>query len=292
MTGFGRSEESDGVRTLSAEIRSVNHRYSEISVRLPRRYAFAEDSVKKMVRERIARGKTDVYLSVVSEAEEDAAVLVNLAAARQYFKGFRRLQKELDLSGNITIELLASMPDVMKPVATEMDEESAVLILRRTVSAALDRFDAMRAREGKELAEDLTERIATIGGLIEEIEGRAPALTALYAAKLKDRITELLGGGHEAPEERIALEVAIFADKSNITEEIVRMRSHLAQFGEILGPKTPAGAVGKKLDFLVQEMNREVNTIGSKANDLKITSQMLEMKSEIEKIREQVQNIE
>ena len=291
MTGFGRGESSDGDRTVSMEIRSVNHRYSEIGVRISRRYSFAEDAVKKLVRERISRGKTDVSANVVCETEEDAAVAVNLAAARQYFKGFRQLQNELDVSGEITLEMLSAMPDVMKQAHENRDEEGIMALISAAAVEALDRFDEMRAAEGEKLREDIEERGALIGELLSRIEDRAPELTEIYAEKLRERIGQLMGSGQEAPEERIALEAALFADKSNITEEIVRLRSHLQQLGIITSGKTYVPA-GKKLDFLLQEMNREANTIASKANDLNITNHMLEMKSEIEKIREQAQNIE
>ena len=292
MTGFGRGEAADLTRQVAAEIRSVNHRYSEISVRLPRRYLFAEDMVKKLVRNAIGRGNTEVYLTITSEAEEDAAVSVNIGAARQYFKGFRRLQSEFDVAGDITLELMASMPDVMKPNPGHVEEEPVARLIREATAAALEQFDQMRQLEGSGLAVDIAGRLRIIGRLLDVIEERAPQLSAQYAARLRERISELLGSGQEAPEERIALETAVLADKCNITEEIVRLRSHLRQFDQMIAGSHPSGPTGKKLDFLVQEMNREANTIGSKANDLKITDQMLEIKSEIEKIREQIQNIE
>jgi uncharacterized protein (TIGR00255 family) len=291
MTGFGRGEASDGVRTATAEIRSVNHRYGEISVKLPRRYGFAEDAVKRAARAGIARGKTDVSVGIVSEADSDAAVAVNGAAARQYFKGLRELQKSFDVTGEISLELLAGMPDVFRPAPEGIDEDAALAVMTAAVTAAVSNLNLMREAEGAALAADILARADAIERASYIIEEKSRDLPAAYAEKLQARIDELLGkGGAPAPEERIALEVAVFADKSDVTEEIVRLRSHLAQLREMVGDQTEP--VGKKLDFLVQEMNREANTIGSKANDADITRTMLEIKSEVEKIREQVQNIE
>ena len=292
MTGFGRGEATDGARTVSAEIKSVNHRYSEIGVRISRRYSFAEELIKKMVRKRISRGKTDVFVSVPGETEDDAAIAVNIPAARQYFKGLRQLQNELDVSGDITLELLATMPEVLKPSHESMDEDAITAVITSAVNEALDRFDEMRTSEGRKLQEDIEKRAALIGDRLNEIEKRAPELPVLYACKLKERMEQLLGSGNEFPEERLALEAAIFADRSNITEEIVRLRSHLEQLGIIVAGDDKGSPAGKKLDFLLQEMNRETNTIGSKANDLALTNLMLDIKSEIEKIREQIQNLE
>jgi uncharacterized protein (TIGR00255 family) len=295
MTGFGRGEDSDGVRTATVEIRSVNHRYGELSVKLPGRYRFAEDAVKKIAQSEIKRGKTDISVNVTSGAEEEAAVSVNTAAAKQYFKGLRELQQTFDVCGEITLALLAGLPDVLKTASPALDETVIARTIVGAASNALRELDGMRVAEGRQLAADLMERADVIEALLGSIDARAPELPAVYAKKLKDRIEALIGfGGPEltaTAEERLALEVAVFADRSNITEEIVRLKSHLGQLRAILtnGAGEP---VGKKLDFLVQEMNREANTIGSKANDLKITSHVLDMKSEIEKVREQVQNIE
>jgi uncharacterized protein (TIGR00255 family) len=293
MTGFGRGDAADGTRTVSAEIKSVNHRYGEFSVRIARKYQFAEEAIKKTVRTAASRGKIDISINVLSSAEDESAVSINLPAARQYFKGLRELQSALDVSGDITLELLAGLPDVLKAASPELDEDAILAVILAAVTAAAADFNAMRAQEGSKLAEDLILRADVIENRLCEIEARAPQLTAIYAEKLRERITELLvPTGIEISEDRIAAETALFADKSNITEEIVRLHSHLIQLRNIL-KDTPADVpVGKKLDFLVQEMNREANTIGSKANDLKTTDFMLEMKSEIEKIREQIQNIE
>jgi uncharacterized protein (TIGR00255 family) len=293
MTGFGRGEASDGTRTVTVEIRSVNHRYSEISVKMPRKYAFAEDAVKRSVRAGISRGKTDVSVNLFSDAEEDAAIAVNAPAAKQYFKGLRDLQKSFDVTGEISLELLAGMPDIFRPASEKIDEDAARAVITAAVDAAVTNLNGMRCAEGGKLAEDMAARSGAIEKATYIIEEKSQGLPDVYAEKFKNRISELLAksGGAELPEDRVALEAALFADKSDVTEEIVRLRSHLAQLSEILSEDSDE-PIGKKLDFLIQEMNREANTIGSKANDIDITRVMLGIKSEVEKIREQVQNIE
>jgi uncharacterized protein (TIGR00255 family) len=294
MTGYGRGEASDGVRVAVCEIKSVNHRYGEFTVRMPRRYAFAEDRVRQAVRSKVARGKVEVSLSLTSSAEEESAVSVNLAAAKQYFKGLTEIKSEFGLNGEVTLELIAGMPDVLKSSSDKIDEEAITEVLISSTLQAAENFNKMRTIEGEKLAEDLLNRAGTIEQILQQIDGRAPELTVIYQGRLQSRIEELLAkGGYsvDGVAERIALEVAVFADKSNITEEIVRQRSHISQLQTILTGKDSQPA-GKKLDFLVQEINREANTIGSKANDLKITDLMLDMKAEVEKIREQVQNLE
>jgi uncharacterized protein (TIGR00255 family) len=290
MTGFGRGEYSDGKRTVSVEVRSVNHRYSEISVRLPRRYSFAEERVKAVVKEYISRGKTEASFFVDGITEDDARIRLNMAAAKQYFSNLRELQKHFDVSGDIDLNLLAGMPDVMKQMPDIEDEEEILRAFETALRQALRQFDAMRLAEGDKLAEDIRVRADLIATRANEIESFAPDIVRAYADKLRERIGELIGNEVELPEERIAAEAAFFADKINITEELVRLKSHLVQLESIVSDSRKAN--GKKLDFLVQEFNRETNTIGAKANDLRITNCVLEMKSEIEKIREQIQNIE
>ncbi len=290
MTGFGRGEHSDEKRIITVEIKSVNHRYSEVYVRIPRRYGFAEEPIRNKIKERIKRGKIDVTVNAESLTEDDVAVKLNVPAARQYFSNLREIQKNFDVQGDITLEMLASMPDVLKAVPDVDDEEAVLAAIFKALELSIENFDDMRQTEGEKLAEDILKRGNIIEDHLKVIEDVAPQLAGIYAQKLKERIDELTNKNIEMPEDRIAVETAIFADKSNITEEIVRLKSHIKQLKEIMSSN--GEPVGKKLDFLVQEFNRETNTIGSKANDLKITNTMLEMKSEIEKIREQVQNIE
>ena len=290
MTGFGRSEYSDGKRNITCEIKSVNHRYSDITVKMPRRYSFAEDKIKQAVKSKLARGKVDVSINVENVTENDVVIKLNQLAAKQYYDNLKELKEAFDLSGDIDLELLATMPDVLKAVPDVDDEEELTKAILIPVAEASANLEKMRAIEGARLAEDLINKGETIKSILDQIEERSPLVVKDYMEKLRARIAELLDGAAEIPEDRILTEAAIFADKCAIDEEITRLNSHLLQLKSILTGSE--STVGKKLDFLVQEMNREANTIGSKANDITITNHMLNIKAEIEKIREQVQNIE
>lgn len=290
MTGFGRSEYTDGKRNITVEIKSVNHRYSDISIKMPRRYGFAEDKVKNAVKERIRRGKVDVSIMVENITENDVNIKLNTMIAKQYYENLLELRKEFSVEGDITLQFLAGLPDVMKAIPDVEDEEEITKAILIPVAEAAANLEKMRAVEGEKLAEDLIAKGRSIHSILDKIAVRAPQVSIDYTARLKERITELIGGSIEVPEDRILVEAAIFADKCAIDEEITRLGSHLIQLENIVTKSTQPD--GKKLDFLVQEMNREANTIGSKANDITITGYMLEIKSEIEKIREQVQNIE
>ena len=290
MTGFGRSEYSDGKRNITCEIKSVNHRYSDITVKMPRRYSFAEDKIKQAVKEKLVRGKVDVSINVENVTESDVVIKLNQLAAKQYFDNLTELKSQFGLTGDIDLELLANMPDVLKAVPDVDDEEEITKAILIPVSEASKNLEEMRSVEGARLKDDLLHKGETIKGILDQIEERSPLVVREYKDKLRERIAELLDGAAEVPEDRILTEAAIFADKCAIDEEITRLNSHLLQLKSILNGSE--GTVGKKLDFLVQEMNREANTIGSKANDITITNHMLNIKAEIEKIREQVQNIE
>ena len=290
MTGFGRGEYNDGKSNMIAEIKSVNHRYSDISVRMPRRYQFAEDAVRSTVKQHISRGKIDVQISVEYIAESDIKVELNKPLAEQYIQNFKVLKDEYGVQGEVTLELLSGMPEVLKQSSDVEDEDEIRQSIIKATDSAAENLEKMRAVEGEKLAEDLLERADLIKAMVGEIEVKAADLPGFYKEKLRARIDELLDGASVVPEDRLAQEVAIFADHADITEEITRLRSHMDQMKSIINESK--GADGKKLDFLVQEMNREANTIGSKANDLGITEVMLRIKSEVEKIREQVQNIE
>ncbi|MCI8645759.1 MAG: YicC family protein [Firmicutes bacterium] len=290
MTGFGRSEHSDGKRNITVEIRSVNHRYGDINVKMPRRYSFAEEKIKSIVKKTVSRGKVDVSILVENLTEDDITVRLNTMVASQYIENLNQLKESFHLEGEVTLQFLAALPDVMKAVPDVEDEEEICRAIEIPLIQAVKNLDQMRAEEGGKLAEDLLMRGELIRGFVSQIEERSPKVAAAYAQKLQERIRELIGNNVTVPEDRILLEAAIFADKCSITEELVRLGSHMIQLKSII--EKSQQPVGKKLDFLVQEMNRETNTIGSKANDIEITNLMLEIKSEIEKIREQVQNIE
>ena len=290
MTGFGRGEFSDGKRNVIAEIKTVNHRYADITVKMPKRYSFAEEKIKGIIKQQMKRGKADVSIIVENLTEGDITVSLNTPVADQYIARLRELKDNYGLGGDIDISLVSSMPDVLKAIPDVADEEEVSAAICRAVELAATNLNDMRVREGEKLAADLMARGEDIKEIVRKISVRAPEVAKEYKDKMYGRIQELLDDKVDVPEERILVEAAIFADKASITEELVRLDSHMDQLRMFL--TEGGGAIGKKLDFLVQEMNRETNTIGSKANDLEITSLMLEAKSEIEKIREQVQNIE
>ena len=290
MTGFGRGEYTDGKRSIIAEIKSVNHRYSDITIKMPRRYTFAEDKIKNAVKDKIRRGKVDVSIIVENITENDVNIKLNSMLAKQYYDNLTELRGEFDLSGDISLQFLASLPDVMKAIPDVEDEEEITKAILSPVAEAAANLEKMRAVEGEKLAEDLIAKGEHVKEILDKITERAPQVVTDYTAKLKDRIQELVGSSVQVPEDRILVEAAVIADKCAIDEEITRLNSHLVQLKNIIEKSSQPD--GKKLDFLVQEMNREANTIGSKANDITITNYMLEIKSEIEKIREQVQNIE
>ena len=291
MTGFGRGEYSDGKRNVICEIRTVNHRYADISVKMPKRYSFAEEKIKALIKERVRRGKVEVSIIVENLTEGDITIRLNSPVAQQYIENLKELKERYGLTGEIDLKLVSSMPDVLKAIPDVEDEEEVTAVICESVKAAVSRLDEMRTTEGAKLAEDLLMRGELIREIVKKIEKRAPLVAEEYREKLEARIRELVEDKVDIPADRILVEAAVFADKANITEELVRLDSHMIQLKAFL-TESGEGTVCKKLDFLVQEMNREANTIGSKANDLEITSLMLETKSEIEKIREQVQNIE
>lgn len=290
MTGFGRGEYSNGKRTIIVEIRSVNHRYGDIIVKIPRKYSFAEEKIKSVVKDVVRRGKVEVSVMVDNVSDEDINVRLNTALAQQYYDNLMVLRDKLELEEVPTLSMLVGLPDVMKSIPNVEDEEEVTKHLLLSTSLAVEKLDEMRCKEGTNLAEDLIQRAGAIRKMTEEIEIIAPEMIKIYRDKLQERIKELIGNSFEMPEERIVMEATIYADKASITEELVRLDSHMLQLVSII--ENSQEPDGKRLDFLIQEMNREANTIGSKANNINITNLVLRIKSEIEKIREQVQNVE
>jgi len=290
MTGYGRNEYNDGRRNIVTEIKSVNHRYNDIVIKMPRRYAFAEEKLRGIIKSIARRGKVDVSILIEDISESDVDIKLNTIAAAQYYENLKELKRVFALSEEVNLSMLASMPDVMKIVPDIENEEEIIQSLTVSVSGAIEKFDEMRVIEGRKLAEDILMRGQLIEKMRIQISQLSTNVVMEYKIKIQERIKELLEPAVGMPEDRIALEAAMFADKSNITEELVRLSSHLSQLKKIIESSTQPD--GKKLDFLAQEMNREVNTIGSKANDINIINYVLEMKSEIEKIREQIQNVE
>ncbi|GFO68173.1 hypothetical protein GMLC_17520 [Geomonas limicola] len=288
MTGYGKGEAAYAGGRLVVELRCVNHRYGEISVKLPRALMPFENEIKKRVAEKLNRGKIDVFIQLESAAQAGVPT-ANLPLARGYYRALSSIREALGLDQEVDLALIASQRDVITVSAeAEASLEEIPAELVEALEAGLARVDQMRSFEGESLRADFRKRRETLAELIGRVEKRAPSVVAEYAAKLKERI-QVLTQESALPEERVALEVALLADKCDITEELVRLESHLRQFDETLERSEP---VGRKLDFLLQEINREVNTIGSKANDAEIAASVVELKGELEKIREQVQNVE
>ena len=288
MTGYGRSVETRNGREFTVEVRSVNNRYLDCAVRLPRLVAFGEDAVKQAVKNTISRGKVDVYVSVRSEGGEQGTVTLNTALAEGYLAAMRQMAETFGLENDVKVSDLSRLPEVFTVDKPEVDEEALLADLMAVTNEALAGYDAMRTTEGAALDHDLRSRGARILELVGQVEKQSPKTVSDYRARLEAKLREVLANT-AIDESRILTEAAIFADKVAVDEETVRLRSHLNQMNAMLDN---GGAVGRKLDFLLQEMNREANTIGSKCSDVKLARIVVEIKAELEKIREQVQNIE
>ena len=288
MTGFGRAQGVLGGKDITVEIRSVNHRYFEFSARLPRAYSWLEEKLKGVAQGAASRGKVEVSLLIQTVEGSDAQVVVNTALAREYVEALRELGRELDLPDDLSLSAVARFGEIFTLRRAPDDEEEVQANVLAVAAQAAERFSQMRRAEGEKLREDILGRLISIEERVAQVEERSPQTVAEYRQKLTARMEELLGKA-AVEEQRILAEAAIVADRWAVDEETVRLRSHIAQLRSILD--TPE-AVGRKLDFLVQEMNREANTIGSKAQDVRIAQVVVEIKSEIEKIREQGQNIE
>lgn len=288
MTGYGRGESIWNGHTIVAEVRSVNNRYLDCTVKLPRVYAFAEEAVKSAVQARVSRGKVEVYFTVGSSGSGEVSVTLNRSVADGYYRALRELTDTYSLADDISVSLLSRFPDVFLVERSEENREEAVAGLLEALTKALDEFDMMRTREGLRLAEDVGSRADTIEDLTAQVELRSPGIVDDYRARLTAKLQEVLGNT-QIDDSRILTEAAIYADKVAVDEETVRLRSHLSQLRSMLAQ---GGNVGRKLDFLIQEFNREANTIGSKCNDVETARTVVDIKAEIEKIREQVQNLE
>ncbi len=291
MTGYGRGERSGENRTVTVELRAVNNRYLDCAIKLPRAYLFAQDVVKERVGARVARGKVDVFVSIDQTGGEALTVTVNEPLARAYLDALWQLY-QIDGGQRMSMSYkptdLASFPDVRVVERQPEDQQAVQELILEALETALDDLEAMRCREGARMAQDILARAQRVEELTGQIEARSPQSVADYRERLTARLREILGSA-QLDEGRLLTEAAIFADKVAVDEETVRLRSHLAQLRELLGQ---GGPVGRKLDFLIQEFNREANTIGSKCADLENTRSVVELKAEIEKIREQVQNLE
>lgn len=289
MTGFGRGEFSDTIHNFSVEIKTVNHRYNDIMIKMPKHLNYLEENIKRYIKKDINRGRVEVYINVEYISESPIDVSIDIPLAKAYKYALEKLIEELNIEYKIGLGDILTLNDIVKTERKEMDKNIVWNCLTKALDIALENVKAMRIEEGIALKKDIECQLKTMNYMIVEIEKRAPFVVKEYKEKLKERIKELIDEECDLDEDRLNYEVALFADKSNINEEIVRFKSHVNQFLKSLEYDEP---IGRKLDFLIQEMNREINTIGSKASDLYITNYVVDIKSELEKIREQVQNIE
>ena len=289
MTGFGRGEYKDDNYQFLVECKTINHKYADINIRLPRKLSFLEDKARILVKDYIKRGRVDLYIKLDLLGSEDVNLKFDEELATQYASILKQIKEKFDLVDDISVMNIAKFPDVIKTEEKEDDEDKLWSMLKVALENALLKLKEMRSEEGKKLAEDIQNRCDLLKNYIEDIEKYSYNVVIDYKEKLKNRISDMLEDPSIIDESRLAQEVAIYADKSSITEEIVRFKSHIEQLKNTVVKNE---SIGRKIDFLIQEMNRETNTIGSKSSDLNITNLVVEVKSELEKIREQIQNIE
>ena len=288
MTGYGRGEYKEGGIELTVEVKTVNNRYLDIAVKSPRIFIAFEEVIRSIVREKLTRGHADVFITLSDKREKQRSLYLDEGVAKAYADAARSVHALFpDAQNDFSVTSVLRYPDVIKAEENSSADEECLTALKNALGAALDKLNEMRETEGEKLGADMLSRIKTIEGQVKSIEKRAPLVAENYRQKLEAKMKKLLEGV-EVDEGRLLTEVALFSDKSNIDEELTRLKSHISQFREICGETL----VGRKLDFLVQEFNRETNTICSKSNDIEITRVGLAMKNEIEKIREQVQNVE
>lgn len=288
MTGYGRGEHLNEQYKFTVEMKSVNHRFCEITVRMSRLYLMLEEKIKKLLQQNVARGKIEIFINIEATGQNQAAVSVDEGLAKAYYQSLLKLQNILALNDNITLNMIARFPNVVQVEEPENDLEAVWFGLKEALDRALAQFICSRTQEGNRLKQDIAGKLELLQQILSNIISRAPLVEKNYRERLENRLAAVLPNG-EFDEARVLQEVAILADKCNIDEEIVRLKSHLEQADVFLASEEP---IGRQFDFLIQEMNREMNTIGSKANDSLIAQQVIQGKSEIEKIREQIQNIE
>lgn len=288
MTGFGRERIVNESREILVEIKSVNHRYLEFSAKTPRAYGYLDEKLKELLKTSISRGKVEVSVSIYNQEGINAEIEINKELAKGYLNALRNSADELDLKDDLTLSKIMKLSDIFTVVKKTEDEEVIWNEVKAVAESAVEKFVEMRTVEGEKMYADISSRLDYLEDAVGKIENRTPSVLEGYKQRLYDKIKETIGD-REVDDQRVITEVAIFADKIAVDEETVRLRSHISQFRDLINSTEP---VGRKLDFLIQEMNREVNTTGSKAQDLTITQLVVDMKSEIEKIREQIQNIE
>lgn len=289
MTGYGRSEKETELQKVLIEMKAVNHRYCDVVLKIPKKMAMFEDRIKKEVKKHVNRGRVEIYMNFEEQKGDDFIVSPNFAVLDQYASALTSIKEHYDISRDFDLNLLTRFQDAFSIEYKQIDEDAIWTLVEAALKEALDSLVEMRSIEGQKLLDDINMRIKLIKGIVIELEKRSPEIVVLHKAKMKERITELLGDSIDLDETRLAQEVAYFADKTSITEELVRLDSHLDQLANIFNENQ---SIGRKLDFLLQEINREINTIGSKSPDIDISNFVIELKSEFEKIREQIQNIE
>jgi uncharacterized protein (TIGR00255 family) len=288
MTGYGRGETAVGGCSILVEMKSVNNRYLDCTVRLPRGYVCAEEPIRALVKGAVSRGKVDVFVTVEHTGEEPVTVALNEALTAGYCRALTEMEERFGVKNDVSVSLLARLPEVFRVEKAPEDLDAVTEGLCEAARAAIADFDLMRSREGEKLAADLLSRLDTLAALNAQVEERGPERVNAYRERLYQKLREVLED-RQMDEGRVLTEAALFADKVAVDEETVRLRSHIQQFRDMVAQGSP---IGRKLDFLIQEMNRETNTIGSKANDLELSTVCVEMKAELEKLREQVQNVE
>jgi uncharacterized protein (TIGR00255 family) len=288
MTGFGRAEIDSKFGRFTVELSSINSRFLEVVVRLPRTYASLEPQARELLNAEVTRGKVSLFVNLAENGTTAGRSLINKDLVREYHRELTKLKKELKIEGELTISDLLMLPDITRPTVAEPDQEQIWPVIQGGITKALKALQAMRAREGKAMATDMRERLKVMTDLTADVEKSTAGAVEKYAKKLTARIGELLGG-QIVDKGRLEEEIALFADRTDIAEECLRFRSHISQFQQTL---KQTDAVGRRLNFILQEMNREVNTIGSKASDFDISAKVISLKEEIEKLREQVQNVE
>ena len=291
MTGFGRGESKTEKYSFTVEIKTINHRYLDINIKLPRRISFLEEWIRQIIKKDILRGRVEVFIKMDMHGQSESKLSLDTELAKNYNDILHTIKKELDIEEKISLSTITRFPDIIKTTENEIDSDEIKNDLLSGLNSALKSLKDMRELEGRELVKDINNRLKILSGNIDIIEGLSSTVEEDYRQRLKLKMEEILKSFNVQPDEqRILQEAAIYADKSSITEEIVRFRSHILQLETIT--KNSGEAIGRKLDFLIQEMNREANTIGSKSSNIEITSKVVEIKSELEKIREQIQNIE
>lgn len=289
MTGFGRCELSDGERKFTVEMKGVNHRYLDVNIRMPKKLNFFETSIRSLLKQSVSRGKVDIFITYEDLSEGQAVLKYNASLAKEYMESLREMEEQFGLENDVRVSTLSRYPEVLTMEEQALDEEEIWNCLKKAMEGAISQFVETRTLEGENLRRDIIDKLDGMAEMVEFIEVRSPKIIVEYREKLEEKVRELLADT-QIDDSRIAAEVVIFADKICTDEEVVRLKSHISHMKDVL--LSDEAGIGRKLDFIAQEMNREANTILSKANDLEVSNRGIDLKTEIEKVREQIQNIE